>query len=84
MSRQKDIDAGAVKNFVYDYSKASHVLDEMDLLRQHAVKTGIPEIVTMVDATYSLMVTSYYCIRRYEMDKLPGTDRAQVRGKTKN
>lgn len=84
MSRQKDIDYGRVKNFVYDYSKASHVLDEMDLLRQHAVKTGIPEIVTMVDATFSLMVTSYYCIRRYEMDKLSGADRAQAPRKTRS
>ena len=46
----------------------------MDFLRQEAVKTRIPEIVTMVDASFRLLLTSYYCILRYEMTKLSGTD----------
>jgi len=46
----------------------------MDRLRKQAVVTGIPEIVTMVDSTFRLLLTSYYTILRYEMEKLPPAD----------
>ena len=46
----------------------------MDFLRGEAVKTRIDEIVTMIDAAYRILVTTYYCILRYEMSKLPGLD----------
>jgi len=58
----------------YDFAEAERVINSMDRLRKQAVLTGIPEIVTMVDATFRLMMTSYYAILRYEMDKLPPAD----------
>jgi len=58
----------------YDLAEAERVVNAMDKLRKDALRTGIPEIVTMVDATYRLMMTSYYCILRYEMQKLPPAD----------
>lgn len=60
--------------YTYDFVKASQILEAMDFLRQEAVVTRIPEIISMVDASFRLLVTSYYCILRYEMTKLPGTD----------
>jgi hypothetical protein len=58
----------------YDFAEAERVVNGMDRLRKQAVVTGIPEIVTMVDATYRLLLTSYYCILRYEMEKLTPAD----------
>ena len=49
----------------------------MDFLRGEAVKTRIDEIVTMIDATYNLLITTYYCILRYEMTKLAGNEMVQ-------
>ena len=63
--------------FSYDLVKAGHSLEAMDFLRREAIKTRIPEIVSMVDASFQLLVTSYHCILRYEMTKLPGTDDLQ-------
>jgi hypothetical protein len=60
--------------YTYDFHQAEQILEAMDFLRQEAVKTRIPEIIAMVDASFRLLVTSYYCILRYEMTKLPGTD----------
>ena len=47
---------------IHDFEQASHILEAMDFLRKEAVKTRIPEIVTMVDAVFRLLLTSYYCI----------------------
>jgi hypothetical protein len=55
----------------YDFEQASHILQAMDFLRQEAVKTHIPEIIEMIDASFRLLLTSYYCILRYEMRDLP-------------
>ena len=60
--------------YTYDFVQAEQILEAMDFLRQEAVKTHIPEVIAMVDASFRLLVTSYYCILRYEMTKLPGTD----------
>jgi hypothetical protein len=60
--------------YTYDFAQAEQILEAMDFLRQEAVRTRIPEIIAMVDASFRLLVTSYYCILRYEMTKLPGTD----------
>jgi hypothetical protein len=49
----------------------------MDLLRGEALKTNIEEIVTMVDANFRLLLTTYYCILRYEMTKLVGNELVQ-------
>ena len=64
----------AKEDCAYDFAEAERVINAMDKLRKQAVLTGIPEIVTMVDATFRLMMTSYYCILRYEMEKLPPAD----------
>ena len=61
-------------DYTYDFVQAEQILEAMDFLRQEAVKTRIPEVIAMVDASFRLLVTSYYCILRYEMTKLPGTD----------
>ncbi len=63
--------------YTYNFDQAEQILEAMDFLRQEAVKTRIPEVIAMVDASFRLLVTSYYCILRYEMTKLPGTDDGQ-------
>ena len=73
-ARQK---TAANDEYTYDFFQAEQILEAMDFLRQEAVKTRIPEIIAMVDASFRLLVTSYYCILRYEMTKLPGTDDGQ-------
>lgn len=60
--------------YKYDFAQAERTLHAMDFLRGEAVKTRIPEIITMIDATFRLVLTSYYCILRYEMTKLPPAD----------
>ena len=72
--KRKDAESGAKGKYVYDLGQAERIVQAMDFLRKEAVKTRIPEIVTMVDSTFHLLLTSYYCILRYEMRKLPGTD----------
>jgi hypothetical protein len=49
----------------------------MDFLRGEAENTRIEEIVTMIDATFRILVTTYYCILRYEMTKLAGIETEQ-------
>ncbi len=66
--------AEANDEYTYDFVKAGRILEAMDFLRQEAVKSRIPEIVSMVDASFQLLVTAYYCILRHEMAKLPPTD----------
>jgi hypothetical protein len=63
--------------YTYDFVQAEQILEAMDFLREEAVKTRIPEVIAMVDASFRLLVTSYHCILRYEMTKLPGTDDGQ-------
>jgi hypothetical protein len=74
-SRKKKTEAN--DEYTYDFIKAERIVEAMDFLREEAVKTRIPEIVSMVDASFRLLVTSYHCILRYEMTKLPGTDDGQ-------
>lgn len=73
----KEPEAGAKEEYRYDFDKASRILQAMDLLRGEAVKTGIEEIITMVDASFRLLLATYYSILRYEMTKLSGTDMMQ-------
>jgi hypothetical protein len=63
--------------FKYDFAQAERILKAMDFLRGEAGRTHIDEIVTMVDATFSLLVTTYHCILRYEMTKLPASEPVQ-------
>lgn len=70
----KEIQTAATEQYTYDFQQAERILEAMDFLRQEAVKTRIPEVIAMVDASFRLLVTSYHCILRYEMTKLPGTD----------
>jgi hypothetical protein len=72
--KRKNAESGAKRKYTYDFEQAERILQAMDFLRKEAVKTRIPEIVTMVDSAFHLLLTSYYCILRYEMQKLPGTD----------
>ena len=77
MSKRPDLkllEACTKGDYKYDFDQASRVLEEMDLLRKEAVNTRIPEIVTMIDASFRLLVTTYCSILRYEMTKLPATD----------
>ncbi len=67
----------AGKEYKYDFAKASQILKAMDFLRGEAENTRIEEIVTMIDASFNLLVTTYYCILRYEMTKLAGNDMVQ-------
>ena len=63
--------------FKYDFAQAERILKAMDFLRGEAGRTHIDEIVTMVDATFSLLVTTYHCILRFEMTKLPASERVR-------
>jgi hypothetical protein len=67
----------AGEKYTYDFAKASQILKAMDFLRGEAVKTNIEEIITMIDASFNLLVTTYYCILRYEMTKLAGNELVQ-------
>ena len=73
----EELEACANSNYKYDFAQASRILDAMDFLRGEANKTRIPEIVTMIDATFNLLVNTYYCILRYEMTKLAGNEMVQ-------
>jgi hypothetical protein len=73
----KDIKTAATEEYTYNFDQAEQILEAMDFLRQEALKTRIPEVIAMVDASFRLLVTSYYCILRYEMTKLPDTDDLQ-------
>ena len=74
---QKERKTAANDEYTYDFVQAGQVLEAMDFLRQEAVKTRIPEVIAMVDASFRLLVTSYYCILRYEMTKLAGNEMVQ-------
>ena len=62
------------ENYKYDFAKASQILKAMEFLRIEAETTRIEEIVTIIDASFNLLVTTYCCILRYEMTKLPGAE----------
>src|ERR1700691_3203844 len=66
----------AGENYKYDFAKASQILKAMEFLRIEAETTRIEEIVTIIDASFNLLVTTYYCILRNEMTKLPGAEGA--------
>jgi hypothetical protein len=70
----EDIGIAANEEFKYDFEQASRILDAMDFLRREAVDTRIPEIIEMIDASFRLLLTSYYCILRYEMKNIPPSD----------
>jgi hypothetical protein len=61
-------------NYRYDFAQAERILEAMDTMRREAENTRIEEIVTMIDATFRILLTTYCSILRYEMTKLPGTD----------
>jgi len=69
-----ELEAGAKNEYKYDFAQASRILKAMEFLRNEAEQTRIEEIVTMIDAAYRILVTTYYCILRYEMRRLPGID----------
>ena len=73
----KELQACANDDYRYDFAQACRILEAMDFLRKEAVNTRIPEIVTMVDAQFRLLSTTYYCILRHEMTKLPAADMMQ-------
>ena len=60
----------------YDFEQASRLLSALDFLRREAVRTHIPEIVTMVDETFRIVVTTYHCIKR--SDKMPAIERLDM------
>jgi hypothetical protein len=72
--KRRAVESRAKGKYSYDLEQTERIVQAMDFLRKEAVKTRIPEIVTMVDSTFHLLLTSYYCILRYEMQKLSGTD----------
>jgi hypothetical protein len=73
----KELEAGGGEADRYDFARAEMILKAMDSLRSEAVKTNIEEIVTMVDANFRLLLTTYYAILRYEMTKLAGNEVVQ-------
>jgi hypothetical protein len=67
-------DRGAAAGSGYDFGKAERILSALNHLRSDAVGADLTEIVNMIDATFRLILTSYYCVLRLEMTGLPGTD----------
>lgn len=70
----KELERCTKGKYRYDLDQASRVLESMDVLREEAVKTRIPEVVTMIDAAHRILVTTYCSILRYEMTKLPAAE----------
>jgi len=70
----EELENSANGNCRYDFAQAERILEAMDAMRREAENTRIEEIVTMIDATFRILVTTYCSILRYEMKKLPGTD----------
>ena len=62
----------------YDFGQAEQILSALNYLRTEALKTGLTEIINMIDATFRLILTSYYCVLRLEMTSLPATDDGDV------
>lgn len=75
MAEPPDLKEG--EPYKYDFAQAEGILKAMDLLRSEAVKGNVEEIVTMVDANFRLLTTTYYSILRYEMTKLAGNEMVQ-------
>jgi hypothetical protein len=72
----EELESSTNENYKYDFAQAERILEAMDRMRSEAENTRIEEIVTMIDATFRILVTTYCSILRYEMTKLPGTDDA--------
>jgi hypothetical protein len=72
----EELERCRTEEYKYDFAQASRILQAMDFLRGEAENTRIEEIVTMIDATFRILVATYCSILRYEMTKLPGTDDA--------
>jgi hypothetical protein len=63
--------------YKYDFAQAERILKALDFLRSEAVERNVEEIVTMIDANFRLLTTTYYSIIRYEMTKLAGNEMVQ-------
>ena len=50
------------------------IVSAMDYLRTQALKTGIEEIVIIVESTFNILCAVYYCILRHDMMGLPPTE----------
>ena len=59
-----------------DFEQASRILSAMNFLRKEAVRTHIPEIITMIDETFRIVVTTYHCIIR--SDKMPVIEKLKI------
>jgi hypothetical protein len=73
----EELEISAGDDYKYDFKQAERILQAMDFLRSEAKKTNIEEIVTMVDANFRLLLTTSYCILRYEMAKYAGNELVQ-------
>lgn len=59
-----------------DLNRLEHlgnVIEAMDFLRSEAKKSGVEEIIRLVDSTFEIIYTTYYTIVRYQMMSLPGS-----------
>ena len=70
----EEIKRSATEEYSYDFGQASRILEAMDFLRKEAVNTRIPEIISMIDASFQLLLNTYYLILRYEAKHLPPVD----------
>lgn len=73
----KELEACGDEACTYDFAQAEEIIRAMDCLRSEAMKRNIEEIVTMIDANFRLLVTTYCCILRYKMTKLGGNETVQ-------
>lgn len=58
----------------HDKGQAERILEALNDLRREAEKARLTDIITMIDASFRLILTSYYCVLRLEMTSLPATD----------
>jgi hypothetical protein len=60
----KEAESCAAGDYRYDFALAERIVSAMGYLRKEAEKTNIEEVVTILDATYRLLATTYHCILR--------------------
>jgi hypothetical protein len=70
-SEQQDPDAGSERSRP---QRLEGIVSAMDYLRTEALKTGMEEIVIIVESTFHIVCAAYYCILRRDMMGLPPSD----------
>src|SRR5262249_32477629 len=55
----------------YDFEQASQILEAMNFLRGKAVRAGLPENLTVIDAAFKILATADDCVIRHDKVAAP-------------